>query len=75
LRLLPDRLSKITLDAATLKRSLSMHGIDPDILFDEKDNFSFTQQNVGIFFDAVEGRYFEDDLGGERRRADRYSTR
>jgi hypothetical protein len=75
LRLLPDRLNKISLDVASLRRSLSTHDVDPDLLFDTNDHFSFTQQNVGMFFDVIEGRYFEDDLGGERRRADRYSTR
>jgi hypothetical protein len=75
LRLLPDRLSKINLDVTSLRRSLTVHGFDPDLLFDASDHFSFAQENVGIFFDVIEGRYFEDDLGGERRRADRYSTR
>jgi hypothetical protein len=75
LRLLPDRLSKISLDTASVRSSLNAHGIDPDLLFDANDHFSFAPQNVGIFLDVIEGRYFEDDLGGERRRADRYSTR
>lgn len=75
LRLLPDRLSKISLDRAAVRRSLNAHGVDPNLLFDAKGHFSFAPQNVGMFFDVIEGRYFEDDLGGERRRADRYSTR
>lgn len=75
LRLLPDRLSKISLDVTELRDILTRHGVDPDLLFDADGNFSFTQVNVRIFFDVIEGRYFEDDLGGERRRADRYSTR
>jgi hypothetical protein len=75
LRLLPDRLSKISLDAASVQRSLNAHGIDPDLLFDANGHFSFTTPNTGVFLDVIEGRYFEDDLGGERRRADRYSTR
>jgi hypothetical protein len=75
LRLLPDRLSKITLDIASVRRSLAAHGVDPDLLFDASNQFSFDPQDVGIFLDVIEGRYFEDDLGGERRRADRYSTR
>jgi hypothetical protein len=72
---LPDRLSKISLDTASVRRSLTAHGIDSDLLFDANGHFSFAGQNVGIFLDVIEGRYFEDDLGGERRRADRYSTR
>ena len=75
LRLLPDRLQKISLDRASVRRSLNAHGVDPSLLFDQDGNFSFSPQNVGMFFDVIEGRYFEDDLGGERRRADRYSTR
>jgi hypothetical protein len=75
LRLLPDRLGKISLDATSIRRSLNAHAIDPDLLFDENGRFSFTPQNVGMFLDVIEGRYFEDDLGSERRRADRYSTR
>jgi hypothetical protein len=75
LRLLPDRLKKISLDVASLRSSLTEHGIDPDLLFDANGHFSFTQENVGTFFDIIEGRYFEDELGGERRRADRFSTR
>jgi len=75
LRLLPGRLSKISLDEASVRRSLNAHGIDPGSMFDTDGHFSFTAQNTGVFLDLIEGRYFEDDLGGERRRADRYSTR
>lgn len=75
LRLLPDRLSKISLDIPSVRRSLDAHGINSGLLFDANGHFSFAAQNVGIFLDVIEGRYFEDDLGGERRRADRYSTR
>lgn len=75
LRLLPDRLKAINLQAALLRNSLVKHGVDPDLLLDEHDQFSFSRESVPLFFDAVEGRYFEDDLSPERRRADRYSTR
>lgn len=75
LRLLPERLSVITLNLESLRKSLARHGIDPDLLLDEGGRFSFGRQNIGLFFDAIEGRYFEDDLGGEKRRADRFSTR
>jgi hypothetical protein len=37
--------------------------------------FSFKPEQVGLFLDVVEGRYFEDDLTGERRRADRFRRR
>jgi hypothetical protein len=83
LRLVPSRLKQVKEDAASLQRSLTehlrlsltAHEIDPNLLFDAEGHFSFAEQNVGIFLDVIEGRYFEDDLGGERRRADAYSTR
>jgi hypothetical protein len=75
LRFLLDRLKAISLEAASLRSSLVRHGVDPDLLLDANGQFSFRREGVPLFFDAVEGRYFEDDLSGERRRADRYSTR
>lgn len=75
LRLLPGRLDTISLDAASLREILTRHEVDPDLILDENDHFSFDQQHVAVFFDAIESRYFEDDLSSERRRADRYSTR
>jgi len=83
LRLIPGRVKQIKEDAASLQRSLTehlqrsltAHDIDRKLIFDAEGHFSFTEQNVGVFLDVIEGRYFEDDLGGERRRADAYSTR
>jgi hypothetical protein len=75
LRLIPDRLEAIRLDAVSLREILTRHDVDPDLILDENDHFSFDQQHVSVFFDAIECRYFEDDLSSERRRADRYSTR
>jgi hypothetical protein len=75
LRFLLDRLKAISLDASSLRASLVRHNVDAAELLDEDGNFAFDRENVPLFFDAVEGRYFEDDLGGEKRRADRYSTR
>lgn len=75
LRLLPVRLGTISLNASVLRKSLATHGIDAELLLDENEQFAFDPQNVGVFLDAIEGRYFEDDLGDERRRADRYSSR
>jgi hypothetical protein len=75
LRLLPDRLKAISLDATSLRINLLAHDVDPDLVLDENDEFSFDQKGVSVFLDTIEGRLFEDDLGGERRRADRYSTR
>jgi hypothetical protein len=75
LRLLPGRLEAISLDAGSLRESLVRHDVDPDLILDENDRFAFDQRHVPVFFDAIESRYFEDDLSSERRRADRYSTR
>jgi hypothetical protein len=75
LRFLLDRLKAITLEAGSLRSSLARHGIDPGLLLNENGQFSFGQESVPLFFDAVEGRYFEDDLSGERRLADLFSTR
>lgn len=75
LRMLPTRLEAITLTADRLRGSLERHGIDASLILDENDQFSFDERNVATFFDAIESRYFEDDLGGEGRRADRFSTR
>lgn len=70
LRLLPGRL-----DAVSLRKIPRKHDVDPDLILDDNDHFSFDQEHVAVFFDAIECRYFEDDLSSERRRADRYSMR
>jgi hypothetical protein len=75
LRALPARLEAIDLTAGRLRASLDKHGIDASVILDENDQFSFDERDVATFFDAIESRYFEDDLGGEGRRADRFSTR
>jgi hypothetical protein len=75
LRLLPERLKLITLTPRKLRMSLAAHKINPALVLDNNNEFSFDQKGVEVFLDAIEGRYFEDDLGGEKRRADRYSKR
>ena len=75
LRQLPLRLSAIKFNVARLHASLRRHGVDASLLLDSDGNLSFTQDRVRLFLDVVECRFFEDDLGGERRRADRYSKR
>ena len=74
--LLP-RLNAITttLSAHALRTALSSHGVKASLLLNPSGSFDFNQQNVGLFLDLMEGRYFEDDLTGERRRADRFSRR
>lgn len=76
LRALPARFASMpALDTATLVRSMKANGVEPNILLDAHGRFSFGVGDVDIFLDVIEGRYFEDDLGKEHRRADRYSRR
>jgi hypothetical protein len=72
---LPSRLSAITLDKAELRREMRRFDVDPKSLLDRQGNFSFDQDRVGTFLDVIEARYFEDALGREHRRADRFSRR
>jgi hypothetical protein len=75
LHALPTRLEAVELEKQKLRRSMKRHGDDPRLLLDEHGMFSFKPEQVGLFLDVVEGRYFEDDLSGERRRADRFRRR
>lgn len=75
IRLLSDRLATINLNAVLLRNYLTKHSEDPDLVLDENDDLAFDQKSVSIFLDAVESRFFEDELGGEKRRADRFSKR
>ncbi len=76
LRLLPARLAALgTLDIKKVRASMKRHGVDPRELLDKDGNFTFEPERVDVFLDVIEGRYFEDDLGDEPRRADRYSRR
>lgn len=76
LHLLSKRLQDISdiLSPEILKVKLNEHGVDPALLLSD-NKFSFKQSEVGLFFDMIEGRFYEDDLSAERRRADRFSTR
>jgi hypothetical protein len=75
LHALPTRLAVVELNKQKLRRSMKRHGDDPSLLLDANGMFSFKPEQVGLFLDVVEGRYFEDDLTGERRRADRFRRR
>lgn len=75
IRLLSDRLAAINLNGVKLRNYLIKHDEDPDLVLDENDDLAFDQKGVNIFLDAVESRFFEDELGGEKRRADRFSKR
>lgn len=75
LNLLPSRLADVTLDEATLRKELRRVGVPARALIGASGEFDFGAEEVGVFLDVLEARYFDDRLGGERRRADRYSTR
>lgn len=73
---LPDRLGVLPVfGAKDLKVSMTRHGVDPTSVIDKRGRLSFGDDGVEVFLDVLEGRYFEDDLGGEHRRADRFSAR
>ena len=76
LRLLPQRLEALgKLDTKKVRASMKRHGVDPGELLNTNGQFTFPPEGVEVFLDVIEGRYFEDDLGDESRRADRYSRR
>ena len=74
LRFLPERLQHATITAPTLRKALKKHHIDPTSIL-VNNEFSFEERDVGVFFDAIESRYFKDEFSSEERKADRYSTR
>jgi hypothetical protein len=57
LRLLPGRLEAIGLDAVSLRKVLRKHDVDSNLILDDNDHFSFDQEHVAVFFDAIECRY------------------
>lgn len=75
LRRVQSRIETLDLDAATLRASIEGHREDPARLVNSAGEFEFQEDTVPLFLDVIEGRLFEDDLTGERRRADRYSSR
>jgi hypothetical protein len=75
LRALPTRLRampNLTID--TVRRSMAAHGIPEEMLIKD-GKFAVGVEHVELFLDMMEGRYFEDDLSDEPRRADRFSHR
>jgi len=74
LKLLPARLQAIELDATKLRKILTKFEIDHALILD-KNEFSFEEKNIDIFFDVLESRYFKDEFSPEERKADRFSTR
>jgi hypothetical protein len=75
LNLLPDRIKAIQVDVAKLRKELQAVGVPAGRLLGADEGFDFGVDDVGVFLDVLEARYFDDRLGGERRRADRYSRR
>lgn len=74
LRDLPSRISRINLNVTKLRNELRKHGASNSLLL-TGNKLDFTEDNVNAFLDIMEGRWFEDDLGRENRRADRYRLR
>jgi hypothetical protein len=58
-----------------LRKELKAVGVPVKTLLNPRGEFDFDADAVGVFLDVLESRYFDDRLGGEQRRADRYSTR
>ena len=72
---LQERISTLDLKPDRVQESLIKHGFDPAQLIGTDGGFAFDETGASLFLDTVEGRFFEDDLTGEHRRADRFSTR
>lgn len=75
LRRLVPRLSTLSITPDKVRDAIERHGDDPSRVLNDNNQFEFGEAEVGMFLDILEGRWFEDDLSGERRRADRYSKR
>lgn len=75
LHVLQERIHALDLDAKNIRAAAERHVDDVSLILDENDNFVFDDSSVPVFLDLVEGRLFEDDFTGERRRADRFSRR
>lgn len=73
LHLLPSRIDAVDLSPENILAECKHHGIES--LVNENGKLDFNTTSAGLFLDLVEGRYFEDAFGNERRRADRFSRR
>jgi hypothetical protein len=73
-RLLPERLANVQIDAETARAYLTDRGEDPNLILNG-DKFEFDEQNAGLFLDLLEGRLYTDDITREQMRADRMSQR
>jgi len=75
LQTLPSRLEQIALTPEGFKAVSEERSIDPNQFVDGDGKFSFDASVIPTFLDLLEGRLFDDVLGTEKRRADRWSTR
>jgi hypothetical protein len=75
---LPQRLEQLStagkLDPVVLRDLASADG-DIARICDAEGGFDFQDADVEIFLDTIEGRFFDEAWTGEKRRADRFSTR
>jgi hypothetical protein len=74
LDLLVPRLAKIEQDPKKFRAHIKKFGFNPADFVDRKGQLIFTEENVEQFLDFAEGRVYEDELGLEQRRADRFSS-
>jgi hypothetical protein len=58
-----------------VRQVLENHEVAFEDLINEDGEFIFEEPYAPVFLDVIEGRWFEDDWTGERRRADRFSQR
>ena len=75
LRRLSGRLGQVPISVESARAAAMRHLDDPDLLLNAEGRLEFGENEVAVVLDLLEGRLFEDDFSGERRRADRYSTR
>jgi len=61
-------------DAPAFRRHLKRFGFNPLEFIDRKNNLVFDETRAERFLDFAEGRLYEDELGKENRRADRYTS-
>lgn len=69
------RARALPLTPELLSEALKRHELPVESMLNDKGELDFAGEQVSLCLDLIEGRLFEDDLSGEHRRADRYSTR
>ncbi len=75
LKRLAERLSETPVTAESIRAAAARHLDDPSVVIDDSGRLTFDEEHVSDLLDLLEGRLFEDDFSGQRRRADRFSTR